>query len=106
MLATCGTGPVSAAYPAPDVEPLLYALTVVGAACAGSGLERLMPNRSPGRPRSIPPEHFGTVLTWYREGMGYMAISRDLRALGVDTTPSSVRRLVKGQGSYASHGFS
>ena len=30
-----------------------------------------------------------------------MAIARDLRVLGVDTTPSSVRRLVKGQGAYA-----
>ena len=58
-------------------------------------------NRAPGRPRSIPTEHFDTVLQLYAAGLGYRSIGNHLRGLGISTTFSSVRRLIKGQGAYA-----
>ena len=57
--------------------------------------------RGPGRPRSIPPWAFETILTLYRGGQGYRSIANHLRTLGVNTTYSAVRRVIKGQGAYA-----
>ena len=54
-----------------------------------------------GRPRSIPPEAFETILQLYAGGHGYRRIANELRGLGISTTYSSVRRLVKGQGTYS-----
>ena len=54
-----------------------------------------------GRPRSIPPEAFDTVLQLYAAGHGYRSIANELSGLGIGATYSSVRRLVKGQGAYS-----
>ena len=56
--------------------------------------------RAPGRPRSIPTEHFDTVLQLYAAGEGYRRIANRLMAMGISATWSSVRRLVKGEGAY------
>jgi hypothetical protein len=57
--------------------------------------------RGAGRPRSIPPEFFETILQLYKNGLGYRSITTHLRGVGVSTTYSAVRRLIKGQGAYA-----
>ena len=57
--------------------------------------------RGAGQPRSIPPERFETILQLYTSGLGYRSIANHLRGLGVSTTYSAVRRLVKGEGAYA-----
>ena len=56
---------------------------------------------SPGRPRSIPPELFTTILQLYAQGWGYRSITRHLEGLGIATTYTTVRRLILGQGAYA-----
>lgn len=53
-----------------------------------------------GRPRSIPPEAFDTVLQQYAADEGYRSIANRLRTMGISATWSSVRRLVKGEGTY------
>ena len=58
-------------------------------------------NHRPGRPRAIPMELFVTVLALYESGLGYRSIANHLRGLGISATFSSVRRLVKGEGTYA-----
>ena len=65
------------------------------------GVHEKVKSRGPGRPKSIPPEFFETILTLYRGGQGYRSIANHLRTLGVSTTYSAVRRLIKGQGAYA-----
>ena len=55
----------------------------------------------PGRPRSIPESHFETILQRYDQGDGYRRIATYLRSLGVSTTHTAVRRLIKGEGAYA-----
>ena len=57
--------------------------------------------RGAGRPRSIHPEHFETILQLYTSGLGYRSIANHLRRLGVSTTFSAVRRFIKGEGAYA-----
>ena len=57
--------------------------------------------KGPGRPKSIPPELFDTILQLYAAGEGYRRIANRLRGLGISATWSSVRRLVKGEGAYA-----
>ena len=57
--------------------------------------------RGPGRPRSIPPEHFDTILQLYDSGLGYRRIANHLRGLGVSTTFSAFRRFLLGEGAYA-----
>ena len=57
--------------------------------------------RTPGRPRSIPHKHFDAILQLYAQGYGYRSITRHLRGLGVGTTHTTVRRLLKGEGAYA-----
>ena len=42
------------------------------------------------------------LLTLYRGGQGYRSIANHLRTLGVSTTYSAIRRLIKGQGAYGS----
>ena len=54
--------------------------------------------RGPGRPRSIPPELFETVLQLYKGGLGYRSIANHLRGLGVGTTHTAVRGMIKGEG--------
>jgi len=56
---------------------------------------------SPGRPKSIPHELFETILQLYAQGYGYRSITRHLRGLGLGTTHTTVRRLLKGEGAYA-----
>ena len=67
---------------------------------ADSVADKRSGNRASGRPRSIPPEAFDTVLQLYAAGQGYRSIANELRGLGIAATYSSVRRLVKGQGAY------
>ena len=57
--------------------------------------------RGPGRPKSIPPEFFETILKLYKTGLGYRSITTHLRGVGVSTTHTAVRRVVKGEGAYA-----
>ena len=57
--------------------------------------------REPGRPKSIPPEFFDTILQLYKTGLGYRSITTHLRGVGVSTTYTAVRRVVKGEGAYA-----
>ena len=54
-----------------------------------------------GRPRAIPQAHFETILKLYDSGLGYRSITRQLWGLGVTTTHTTVRRLIKGEGAYA-----
>ena len=56
--------------------------------------------RSPGRPRSVAEQHYGTVFSLYSRGWGYRRIADALMALGAVTSKSSIERLVKGQGVY------
>ena len=56
---------------------------------------------APGRPRSIPCSLFDTILQLYARGYGYRSITTHLRGLGVSTTHTTVRRLLKSQGAYA-----
>lgn len=60
-------------------------------------------NRTSGRARSIPPEVFDTVLQLYEAGHGYRTIAKQLRALGISVTYSSVRRFIKGEGAYSKY---
>ena len=53
-----------------------------------------------GRPRSIPESVYGQVFRLYSEGLGYRAVADRLGWLGVNTTGSSVRRLIAGQPPY------
>ena len=57
--------------------------------------------RGPGRPKSIPPEFFDTILQLYKTGLGDRSITTHLRGVGVSTTHTAVRRVIKGQGAYA-----
>lgn len=57
--------------------------------------------RGAGRPRAIPPESFNTVLQLYSQGLGYRSIANHLWGLGVYTTHTTVRRLIRGQGAYS-----
>lgn len=57
----------------------------------------------PGRPRSIPPELFATILKLYSEGRGYRTITNHLEGLGIATTYTTVRRLILGLGAYAKY---
>ena len=61
--------------------------------------------RGPGRPKSIPPEFFDTILQLYKNGLGYRSITTHLRGVGVSTTHTAVRRVVKGEGAYRRPGI-
>ena len=63
-----------------------------------SGSDDQVKRRGPGRPRIIPPEHFDTILQLYKGGLGYRSIANHLRGLGVGTTHSAARRMIKGEG--------
>lgn len=52
-------------------------------------------NLKPGRPRAIPRTLIPRVLTLYRGGLGYRAISRELRAEGISANWSTIRRVIK-----------
>jgi len=56
--------------------------------------------RGPGRPRSVPSWAFETILQLYKNGLGYRSITTHLRGVGVSTTHTAVRRLIKGEGAY------
>ena len=71
---------------------------------SASGEEPLVRERNrrgPGRPRAIPPESFDTVLQLDSQGLGYRSIANHLWGLGVYTTHTTVRRLIRRQGAYA-----
>ena len=53
-----------------------------------------------GRPRSLPPEAFGTVQRLRSEGLGFRRIADALMAQGIDCSKSSVERFWKSQGAY------
>ena len=53
-----------------------------------------------GRPPSIPPEAFGTLLRLRSKRHGYRRIADELMALGIDTSKSSVERFLKSQTPY------
>ena len=65
------------------------------------GLDGAVERRGPGKPRSIPPELFETILQLYGSGLGYRSITKHLRGLGIATTHTAVRRVVKGEGAYS-----
>ena len=54
-----------------------------------------------GCPRSIPFELFETVLQLYNSGLGYGSIANHLRGIGVGSTHTAVRRMIKGEGAYS-----
>ena len=62
-------------------------------------MESVSERRGPGRPRSIPPEHFETVLQLYKGGLGYRSIANHLRDLGVGTTHTAVVSLIVAKGA-------
>jgi len=53
--------------------------------------------KRPGRPRAIPEKVIPKVLSLYREGLGYRAVARELRADGLSVDWSTVRRVIKAQ---------
>jgi len=48
-----------------------------------------------GRPRAIPEALVPEVLSLYRQGLGYRAITRELRQRGISVDWSAVRRAVE-----------
>jgi hypothetical protein len=58
------------------------------------------PKATAGRPRALSPAALERVLTLHRAGLGYRAISSELRTAGIDVNWSTVRRAVKGQSPY------
>jgi len=57
--------------------------------------------RGPGRPQSIPQAYYETILQRYRQGDGYRRLATYLQGLGVSTSHTAVRRLIKGEGAYS-----
>jgi hypothetical protein len=56
--------------------------------------------RRPGRPRAIPEALVPKVLSMYhRQGYGYRAVARELLADGICVDWSTVRRVVKANGT-------
>jgi len=55
-----------------------------------------------GRPRSIPPSYFVTVLRLRLNGLGFRAIAKELNRQGVVTSHGSVERFIKRQKPYDS----
>ena len=51
--------------------------------------------RKPGRPKGIPEEKDGRVISLYNSGFGYRAIARELEYEGITVTYSTVRRVIK-----------
>jgi len=51
--------------------------------------------RKPGRPRAIDENSVPLVLSLYETGLGYRAITRELREYAVLVSFSSVRRVIK-----------
>ena len=51
--------------------------------------------RKPGRPRAIPETLVPKVLSFYRQGLGYRAVARELREEGISVDWSTIRRIVK-----------
>lgn len=54
-----------------------------------------MTNRKPGRPRAIPGDRTEEVISLYKAGLGYRAISRELMKQGISVDWSTVRRVIK-----------
>lgn len=54
-----------------------------------------MKERKPGRPRAIPERLISEVLSLYQQGLGYRALARELRQMGVSVDWSTVRMVVK-----------
>jgi len=53
--------------------------------------------RRPGRPRVISEALIPKVLSLYRQGLGYRAVARELRAEGISVDWSTIRRIIKTQ---------
>jgi hypothetical protein len=51
--------------------------------------------RKSGRPRAISDDLVPLVLSWYKSGLGYRAIARELINQGICVDWSTVRRLIK-----------
>lgn len=51
--------------------------------------------RKPGRPRAVPETLIPKVLSLYEEGLGYRAVSRELRKEGISVDWSTIRRVIK-----------
>lgn len=60
------------------------------------------PNKTPGRPKSLPSWASDRVLQLHAAGLGYRRISAELRNAGLDASPWSVRRAIKGLPPYDS----
>ncbi len=51
--------------------------------------------REPGRPKAIPEAIVPEVIALYKRGLGYRAISRELKKENLSVSCSTVRRLIK-----------
>ncbi len=51
--------------------------------------------RKPGRPRAIPEHLIPKVLLFYRQGLGYRAVARELKHEGISVDWSTIRRVIK-----------
>jgi transposase-like protein len=58
-------------------------------------VDREIVGRRPGRPRAISDALVPKVISLYRQGLGYRAVARELRAEGIAVDWSTVRRVVK-----------
>ena len=65
-----------------------------------SGPDEQVARRGPRWPRSIPPEHFGTILQPYKGGLSYLSIANHLRGLGVGATHTTVSRVIESEEAY------
>jgi hypothetical protein len=63
-------------------------------------IHKTAPSTPVGRPRSLSLAALERVLTLYASGLGYRAISGELRVAGIDVSWSTVRRAVKEQRPY------
>lgn len=97
-----GGGRLSEAKAAGGVTPAELAPCAVGQT-AGSekGKHGNMPehiaSQRPGRPRAIPEAALPRIMTMYREGLGYRAITRELAMEGPSPDWTTVRRAIKQQ---------
>lgn len=65
--------------------------------CKGTMMDHKAKERRPGRPRAIPVNLIPEIMSWYRNGLGYRAITSELEQEGILVTFSTVRRVVKAQ---------
>ena len=51
--------------------------------------------RKAGRPKAVPEILIPSVLSLYRQGLGYRSIARELRQEGISVDWSTIRRVIK-----------